>query len=218
MSNLPAFCIWTLNWAWGLTVETGDFSRSCLRVRGEDSSAEPKWCFLNWPKVEKGWEIGVFTYFSTKIPKEWVDLIWGHIGPDTYFTGEFIFWYFNLWKNQKTSFWFSRPVSGWPRGDRTMANKWLHTAHLYYTKCLPSFMWQMLPNIQDSDIQDSIWTNIKGPVWFEETLYLLRSSLSQCESQGEDLETNLLPEAWPEVRPQQARCWAIYRIPGVKDT
>ena len=51
--------------------------------------------------------------------------------------------------------------SGEAGPDRTMAYKWLHTAHLYYTKCLPSFMWQMLSNSQDSD---SIWTNIKGPI------------------------------------------------------
>ena len=70
-------------------------------------------------------------------------------------------------------------------------------------------------NFQDSDSRDSIWTNIKGPVCFEETLYLLRSSLSQVR---EDLREDLLPAACPEVRPQQARCWAIYRIPGVKDT
>ena len=100
--------------------------------------------------------------------------------------------------------------SGEAGPDRTMAYKWLHTAHLYYTKCLPSFMWQMLPtNIQDSD---SIWTNIKGPVFFEDETHvlLLRSSLSKSQGGSRDRFV-----ACPEVRPQQARSLDIYRIlPG----
>lgn len=105
--------------------------------------------------------------------------------------------------------WEERPG----RADRTMANKWLHTAHLYYTKCLPSFMWQMLPtNIQDS--ADSIWTNIKGPVSIEDEAHilLLRSSLSK--SQGGSRDRFVVAWAWPEVRLQQARSLAIYRILG----
>ena len=94
------------------------------------------------------------------------------------------------------------------RADRTMANKWLHTAHLYYTKCLPSFMWQMLPtNIQDSDRLNL--NKHKRSCLVRRWNTLLRSSLSKSQGWSRD---RFVAWAWPEVRPQQARSSAIYRI------
>ncbi len=79
-----------------------------------------KVCFMitnmSWPNHTKPkkpfWDpiLVIFDLFLDQKPKKWVDLIWGHISPDTYHIGEFIFCYLNLWPIQKTSFRFSRHV------------------------------------------------------------------------------------------------------------